>query len=76
MYLFDQRDRDDRDAVRVSNGYYRNEEVYQKPVDEVDDTPPFPTHEATVFSKIVQPSVKIMRVERDDDRRYDNYRQV
>ncbi|XP_014236004.1 uncharacterized protein LOC106658518 [Trichogramma pretiosum] len=68
------RGRDDRDGGKKTNGYYRNDEVYQRPVDEVDDIPPFPTHEATVFTKVIQPSVKIMRIERDNERGYDNYR--
>lgn len=70
-----QRDRDD--IQRKMNGYYRNDDVYQRPVDEVDDVPPFPTNGDTpVFGKITNPGVKIMRVDRDDERGYDNYRQV
>lgn len=64
---------------KMNGGYYRNDDVYQRPVDEVDDTPPFPTmHEGTVYTKVVNPSIKIMRVDRDDDRGggYDNYRQA
>lgn len=62
---------------RKTNNYYR-EDLYQRPVDEVDDTPPFPTNgdDRAVFAKVVNPGVKIMRVERDEDRGYDNYRQV
>ncbi|XP_058797843.1 DDB1- and CUL4-associated factor 5 isoform X2 [Phymastichus coffea] len=67
--------RDQHDMSRKSNSYYR-EDVYQRPVDEVDDAPPFPTNsdERPVFAKMVNPGVKIMRVERDEDRGYDNYR--
>lgn len=62
---------------RKMNGYYRNDDVYQRPVDEVDDAPPFPTNGDTpVFAKVINPGVKIMRVDRDDERGYDNYRQV
>ncbi|CAB0035468.1 unnamed protein product [Trichogramma brassicae] len=74
--IIEVRGRDDRDGGKKTNGYYRHDEVYQRPVDEVDDIPPFPTHEATVFTKVIQPSVKIMRIERDNERGYDNYRQV
>ncbi|XP_003424575.2 uncharacterized protein LOC100679975 isoform X1 [Nasonia vitripennis] len=67
------RDRDD--MPRKINGYYRNDDVYQRPVDEVDDAPPFPTNGDTpVFAKVMNPGVKIMRVDRDDERGYDNYR--
>jgi hypothetical protein len=62
---------------RKSNGYYRNEDMYQRPVDEVDQVPPFPTNgEAPTFAKVVNPGVKIMQVDRDVERGYDNYRQV
>ncbi|XP_014216711.1 uncharacterized protein LOC106645379 [Copidosoma floridanum] len=63
------------EATRKVNGYYRADDVYQRPMDEVDDAPPFPTHMGEIFPKVVNPGVKIMRVERDDEHRgYDNYR--
>lgn len=49
---------------------YKMQDVYQRPVDEVD-TPRFPTEtvarEKPMFAKVVNPSVKIMKVERDVD---------
>ena len=50
--------------IRSSDYYYH----HQRTLDEVDDTPPFPT------MTINQPGVKIMRVERKDT--VDSYRQV
>lgn len=59
------------------NGYYKSEDVYQRPVDEIDDVPPFPAHHTGELFTKVNPGVKIMRVEHDDEQRgYDNYRQV
>ncbi|XP_012282933.1 uncharacterized protein LOC105701083 isoform X2 [Orussus abietinus] len=57
--------------ARRSEAGYHLEDIYRRPVDEVD-TPPFPSLEKdeVVFPKIVNPGVKIMRVERDDDYRY------
>ncbi|XP_011497760.1 PREDICTED: uncharacterized protein LOC105362108 [Ceratosolen solmsi marchali] len=69
------RDRDRDETPRKSNGYYRNEDMYHRPVDEVDSIPPFPTNgEPPKFGKVVNPGVRIMQVDRDVERGYDNYR--
>ncbi|KAG7210140.1 hypothetical protein KM043_011701 [Ampulex compressa] len=56
---------------------YKAQDIYQRPVDEID-TPRFPTEfetrSGTMFTKIVNPSVKIMRVERDVEEEFDAYR--
>lgn len=56
---------------------YKSQDIYQRPVDEID-TPRFPTADYEkrdpIFAKIVNPSVKIMRVERDVEEMLDNYR--
>ncbi|KAJ8681736.1 hypothetical protein QAD02_017528 [Eretmocerus hayati] len=64
------RDRDDS-PKRMNGNYYRGDDVYQRPIDEVDDVPPFPVN-GDLFPRVVNPSVKIMRVDRDEDRGYDN----
>ncbi|XP_014481807.1 PREDICTED: uncharacterized protein LOC106748106 [Dinoponera quadriceps] len=53
---------------------YKTQDIYQRPIDEID-TPRFPTEfekRESSFARIVNPSVKIMRVERDVEE--DNYR--
>ncbi|XP_053996147.1 uncharacterized protein LOC128885857 [Hylaeus anthracinus] len=56
---------------------YKGQDIYQRPVDEVD-TPRFPTEtngrSETMFAKIVNPGVKIMKVEHDVDEAFDAYR--
>ncbi|KYQ48213.1 hypothetical protein ALC60_12767 [Trachymyrmex zeteki] len=54
---------------------YKSRDIYQRPVDEID-TPRFPTEYEKgdpVFARIVNPSVKIMKVERDVEEELDNY---
>ncbi|XP_020280040.1 uncharacterized protein LOC109852880 isoform X2 [Pseudomyrmex gracilis] len=68
------RDPDRRiDESRIT---YKSRDIYQRPIDEID-TPRFPTEYEKgdpLFAKIVNPSVKIMKVERDVDDALDNYR--
>ncbi|XP_032669425.1 uncharacterized protein LOC116843260 [Odontomachus brunneus] len=55
---------------------YRSQDVYQRPIDEID-TPRFPMEfekRDSTFAKIINPSVKIMKVERDIEEALDNYR--
>ncbi|KZC05599.1 PREDICTED: uncharacterized protein LOC107194123 [Dufourea novaeangliae] len=56
---------------------YKVQDIYQRPVDEVD-TPRFPTEmdarRETMFAKVVNPGVKIMKVEHDVDEAFDSYR--
>lgn len=55
---------------------YKSRDIYQRPIDEID-TPRFPTEYEkgdALFAKLVHPSVKIMRVERDVEEMLDNYR--
>ncbi|XP_076621997.1 uncharacterized protein LOC143342218 [Colletes latitarsis] len=56
---------------------YKAQDIYQRPVDEVD-TPCFPTEtnnrNEIMFAKIVNPGVKIMKVEHDVDETLDTYR--
>ncbi|XP_076656526.1 uncharacterized protein LOC143361119 [Halictus rubicundus] len=56
---------------------YKVQDIYQRPVDEVD-TPRFPTEMAarseTMFAKVVNPGVKIMKVEHDVDEAFESYR--
>lgn len=55
---------------------YKSQGIYQRPVDEID-TPRFPTEyekRESTFAKILNPSVKIMRVERDVEEAQDNNR--
>ncbi|KAM0728059.1 hypothetical protein ACS0PU_005528 [Formica fusca] len=55
---------------------YKSRDIYQRPIDEID-TPRFPMeHEKgdPLFAKIVNPSVKIMRIERDVEEALDSYR--
>ncbi|XP_015603005.1 uncharacterized protein LOC107271473 isoform X2 [Cephus cinctus] len=59
-------------------GYYKVQDVYQRPEDEVD-TPRFPTNldkrGEPIFAKIINPGVKIMKVDRDyTDDRFEDYR--
>ncbi|CAL7933110.1 unnamed protein product [Xylocopa violacea] len=56
---------------------YKSQDIYQRPVDEVD-TPRFPIEtngrSEAVFSKVSQPGVKIMKVERDAGKTSEAYR--
>ncbi|RLU20884.1 hypothetical protein DMN91_007498 [Ooceraea biroi] len=55
---------------------YKSRDIYQRPIDEID-TPRFPTEfekRDPMFAKIVNPSVRIMKVERDVEEELDNYR--
>nr|XP_012145749.1 PREDICTED: uncharacterized protein LOC100877926 isoform X1 [Megachile rotundata]XP_012145750.1 PREDICTED: uncharacterized protein LOC100877926 isoform X1 [Megachile rotundata] len=56
---------------------YKSHDIYQRPVDEVD-TPRFPIESSnrgeTMFAKIINPGVKIMKVEHDVDEAFDGYR--
>ncbi|XP_025992588.2 uncharacterized protein LOC105203253 [Solenopsis invicta] len=54
---------------------YKSRDIYQRPIDEID-TPRFPMEYEKgdpVFARIVNPSVKIMKVERDVEEAIDNY---
>lgn len=54
---------------------YKSRDIYQRPADELD-TPRFPMEYEKgdpVFARIVNPSVKIMKVERDVEETLDNY---
>ncbi|KAI4498541.1 hypothetical protein M0802_006247 [Mischocyttarus mexicanus] len=68
---------DDNRRTEDSRIVYKSRDIYQRPVDEVD-TPPFPTNlnrnNEPIFSKIVNPSVKIMKIQRDVDEPHDTYR--
>ena len=63
--------RNDRDDGRI---FYQGQDFRQRPVDEMD-TPLFPATRETMpepmFAKIVNPSVKIMRVDRENEEPYD-----
>ncbi|XP_043281940.1 uncharacterized protein [Venturia canescens] len=68
----------ERDNVRYSssrNDYYRHEKIYRDQMDDQVDTPRFPATRdgmpEPMFAKIVNPSVKIMRVEREPEDTYD-----
>ncbi|XP_076764947.1 uncharacterized protein LOC143431856 [Xylocopa sonorina] len=56
---------------------YKSQEIYQRPVDEVD-TPRFPletsTKDTTAFAKALHPGVKIMKVDRDAGSTSEDYR--
>ncbi|XP_072762863.1 uncharacterized protein [Anoplolepis gracilipes] len=55
---------------------YKSRDIYQRPIDEID-TPRFPIEYEKgepIFAKIINPSVKIMRVERDVEEALNNYR--
>lgn len=55
---------------------YKSRDIYQRPIDEID-TPRFPTmfeKAEPMFGKMVNPSVKIMKVERDIEEELDSYR--
>ncbi|XP_018374569.1 PREDICTED: uncharacterized protein LOC108768589 isoform X3 [Trachymyrmex cornetzi] len=61
--------------IEESRIMYKSRDIYQRPVDEID-TPRFPTEYEKgdpVFARIVNPSVKIMKVERDVEEELDNY---
>ncbi|XP_043471713.1 uncharacterized protein LOC122504597 isoform X2 [Leptopilina heterotoma] len=54
----------------------RAQDIYQRPIDELD-TPRFPAtleKKEPIFAKIVNPGVKIMRVDRDVEETIENYR--
>ncbi|XP_067216621.1 uncharacterized protein [Linepithema humile] len=62
--------------IEESRIMYKSRDIYQRPIDEID-TPRFPMEYEKgdpMFAKIVNPSVKIMRVERDVEEALDNYR--
>ena len=62
--------------LRKEDEFFRLQDVYQRPIDELD-TPRFPTSMAKkepLFAKIVNPGVKIMRVDRDVEETIENYR--
>lgn len=62
--------------IEESRITYKRQDIYQRPIDEID-TPRFPTEsekKEPTFAKIVNPSVKIMRVERDIEEELDNHR--
>ncbi|XP_011641509.1 uncharacterized protein LOC105429944 [Pogonomyrmex barbatus] len=63
--------------IEQSRITYKSRDIYQRPIDEID-TPRFPTEYEKgdpVFARIVNPSVKIMKVERDAvEEALDNYR--
>jgi len=67
------RDPDRRiDESRIT---YKSRDIYQRPIDEID-TPRFPTEYEKgdpIFARIVNPSVKIMKVERDVEEAMDDY---
>ncbi|XP_047348674.1 uncharacterized protein LOC124948706 isoform X2 [Vespa velutina] len=56
---------------------YKTRDIYQRPIDEVD-TPPFPTNfgrgNEPIFGKIINPSVKIMKIQHDVNEPLDSYR--
>lgn len=61
--------------IEDSRIIYKSRDIYQRPVDEID-TPRFPTEYVKgepIFARIVNPSVKIMKVERDVEEALDNY---
>lgn len=63
--------------IEMPTMMYKMQDIYQRPVDEID-TPRFPIEtnrkNETMFAKIVNPSVKIMKVERDVDEAIESYR--
>lgn len=62
--------------ARKENEFFRPQDIYQRPVDELD-TPRFPAtleKQEPIFAKIVNPGVKIMRVDRDVEETIENYR--
>lgn len=63
--------------IEDSRIIYKSRDIYQRPIDEID-TPRFPTEyekngNGPLFARIVNPSVKIMKVERDVEEALDNY---
>ncbi|XP_017763185.1 PREDICTED: uncharacterized protein LOC108552981 [Eufriesea mexicana] len=56
---------------------YKVQDIYQRPIDEID-TPRFPVEmnrkNETIFAKIMNPGVKIMKVERDAKEAFEGYR--
>ncbi|CAK9802136.1 hypothetical protein ANTPLA_LOCUS3094 [Anthophora plagiata] len=63
--------------MEIPTVVYKAQDIYQRPMDEVD-TPRFPietnARSEPVFAKIVNPSVKIMKVERDVEETLESYR--
>lgn len=62
--------------IEESRIVYKSRDIYQRPIDEID-TPRFPMEYEKgdpMFAKIVSPSVKIMKVERDVEEALNNYR--
>lgn len=71
-----QRYREPDHRLDESRIMYKSRDIYQRPIDEID-TPRFPMEYEKgepIFAKIVNPSVKIMRVERDVEEALNNYR--
>lgn len=69
-------ERDTDRKVEETRITYKSQDIYQRPIDEID-TPRFPTEydkRDPIFAKIINPSVKIMRVERDIEEALDSYR--
>ncbi|XP_043666878.1 uncharacterized protein LOC122628542 [Vespula pensylvanica] len=68
---------DDDRRSEDSRIIYKTRDIYQRPIDEVD-TPPFPTNfgrgNEPTFGKIVNPSVKIMKIQHDVNEPLDSYR--
>ncbi|XP_015178239.1 PREDICTED: uncharacterized protein LOC107067335 [Polistes dominula] len=69
---------DDNRRIDDSRIVYKSRDIYQRPVDEID-TPPFPTNlnrlnNEPIFGKIINPSVKIMKIQRDVNEPHDTYR--
>ncbi|XP_012529495.1 uncharacterized protein LOC105832788 isoform X2 [Monomorium pharaonis] len=67
--------RDPDRRIDESRIMYKSRDIYQRPIDEID-TPRFPTEYEKgdpIFARIVNPSVKIMKVERDVEEAIDNY---
>ncbi|KAL0101780.1 hypothetical protein PUN28_019130 [Cardiocondyla obscurior] len=73
---------DPEHRMEESRIVYKTRDVYQRPIDEID-TPRFPVEYEkgeAIFARVVNPSVKIMKVERDveeynrysDNSQYDN----
>lgn len=66
----------EKQRMRKENDIFRTQDIYQRPVDELD-TPRFPAtleKREPIFAKIVNPGVKIMRVDRDVEETIENYR--
>lgn len=68
-------ERDHETLSSSRNDYYRHEKMFRDRIDDEIDTPRFPATRNSMpepmFAKIVNPSVKIMRVEREPEDVYD-----